>query len=245
MVALIQPRHDDVAALDQPDARARVDAQLAQHLRHPRPRRVDQRPRGHLAPVRQPRRPQAVLAPGALQGGARQHLRPVRRRVDRVQQRQARIVDIGVRIDEPTSPVLQRRDIGRVRAPEPARARQRRSPAQPVIEQQAGAHQPPGTDRVGMRQHEAHRPDQVRPRLHQPLALAKRMRHEAEVVIFQIAQPAMNQLGRSGRGMLRQVVALHQQHAPPVQRRLARDRASIDAAADDQQVVYRAGRHEA
>ncbi len=88
-----------------------------------------------------------------------------------------------------------------------------------------------------MRQHELHGIDDVWRGLHQPLALAQRLRHQLEFIIFQIAQAAMDQLGRGRGGVARQVVAFDQQHFQPQQRRLARNRRAVDAAADDEQVI--------
>jgi hypothetical protein len=70
----------------------------------------------------------------------------------------------------------------------------------------------------------------------QPLALDQRLAHQPELAIFEIAQPAMDQLGRGGRGVARQIVLLDQQHAQPAPGRIARDPDAVDAAADDQQV---------
>jgi hypothetical protein len=50
-----------------------------------------------------------------------------------------------------------------------------------------------------MRQHEAHRPDDVRRMRPQHFALDQRLAHQAEFVIFEIAQAAMDELG-GGRG---------------------------------------------
>ena len=63
-------------------------------------------------------------------------------------------------------------------------------------------------------------------------------RDQLELVIFEVAQPAVDQLGRGRRGVAGEVVALDQQHFQAVERRLAGDRAAVDAAADDEQVVF-------
>src|SRR6202020_537681 len=66
--------------------------------------------------------------------------------------------------------------------------------------------------------------------------LLQRLAHKAEFVIFQIAQPAMDQLGAGGGGVGREVVLLHQQHGEPAPRCVPGDAGAVDAAADDQKV---------
>ncbi|VXC41641.1 hypothetical protein SPHINGOAX6_10061 [Sphingomonas sp. AX6] len=88
-----------------------------------------------------------------------------------------------------------------------------------------------------MGQYEFHRADQMRRGAHQPLAFVQRLMHQPEFVAFEIPQPAMDELGRGGRGVAGEIVLFDEQHRQPVQRRLARDRAAVDPAADDQDVV--------
>ena len=73
--------------------------------------------------------------------------------------------------------------------------------------------------------------------LDQPLALAQRLGDELEVVIFEVAQAAMDQFGRRGGGVRGEIVALDQQYLEAVERGLARDGAAVDAAADDEYVI--------
>ena len=54
--------------------------------------------------------------------------------------------------------------------------------------------------------------------------------------MLEVAQTAMDQLGRSRGGRLRQVAALDQQNPPAAAGGVAGDAGAIDAAADDQQV---------
>jgi hypothetical protein len=88
-----------------------------------------------------------------------------------------------------------------------------------------------------LRQHEAQRPDDVRRHAEQPLALDQRLAHQAEFAIFQIAQPAVDQLGARGRGMAGQVFLLHQQHGEATSGRVAGDSGAIDAAAHHEKVI--------
>ena len=87
-----------------------------------------------------------------------------------------------------------------------------------------------------MRQHEAQRPDDVRGIAEQNRALPQGLAHEPEVAVLQVAQPAVDELGAGGRCVRGQVVLLAQQHVEAAARRVPRDAAAVDAAADDQQV---------
>ncbi len=70
----------------------------------------------------------------------------------------------------------------------------------------------------------------------QDLALAQRLADQPELELFEIAQPAMDELGRGRAGMLREIVLLDEQHRLFAHRRVARDRRAVDAAADDEEV---------
>ncbi len=87
-----------------------------------------------------------------------------------------------------------------------------------------------------MRQHETHRPDDVGRRRPQRLAFDQRFAHQAELVIFEIAQPAMDEFGR-GRGRPGgQIVHLGKHDGISAPGRIARDAGAVDAAADDENV---------
>ena len=87
-----------------------------------------------------------------------------------------------------------------------------------------------------VRQDEPHRPDDVRRRAEQDFALDQRLADEAKLVIFEIAQPAVNKLTRPGRCSLRQIVLLAEQHGEASPHRVARNAGSVDAAANDDQI---------
>ena len=73
----------------------------------------------------------------------------------------------------------------------------------------------------------------------QGLALAKGLAHQTKLVMFEIAQPAMDQLAGGGGGLAAEIVHFQQQHLQPAPGGIARDARAIDAAADDQQVEAR------
>ena len=87
-----------------------------------------------------------------------------------------------------------------------------------------------------MRQDEPHRPDDVRRRAEQDLALDQRLADEPKLVIFEIAQPAVNELTRPGGGPLRQIVLLAEQHREAAADSVASYAGSVDAAANDNQI---------
>src|SRR3546814_2644065 len=62
---------------------------------------------------------------------------------------------------------------------------------------------------------------------------------QGELVMFEIAQPTVDQLGRGRGGAAREIAAFEQQHLRPAPGGIARDPAAVDAAADHREVVHR------
>ncbi len=117
------------------------------------------------------------------------------------------------------------------------RSRQDFAPtADPVIEQKAEPQHQRRTSRLVDRQHEAQRPDQMRRRAQQHLALAQRLAHQPELALLQVAQAAMDQLRGCRRGAGRKVVLLDEHDLEAAAGGIARDAGAIDAAADDGEV---------
>ena len=71
----------------------------------------------------------------------------------------------------------------------------------------------------------------------QHLALGQRLAHQPERAVLEIAQAAVDQLGRGRRGAGGEVVLLEQQHAQAAAGGVARDAGAVDAAADDGEIV--------
>ena len=69
------------------------------------------------------------------------------------------------------------------------------------------------------------------------LALGERLVHQLELVVLEVAQPAVDQLGGGGGGGRRQVGALDQQRGQPAAGGVARDAGAVDAAANDEHVA--------
>src|SRR5205807_5966990 len=83
---------------------------------------------------------------------------------------------------------------------------------------------------------ETQRPDDMRRDLPKDFALDQRLADQPELIIFEIAQPAMHQLGRPGRRPARQVIHFTQENGIAPAHRIARDAAAVDAASDDGEV---------
>ena len=243
MVVLEQPGHDDVAALDQPQRLgARHVRMLAQELRGPWAGGIDQRARRDLSPFAA----RVVERDLPLAGGAsRIHAAPAREhrgtalgRVDGVQRHQARVVDPAVRIDEALGEAWLQRGTGSVATQvDGARRRQHLAARQVVVQEQACADHPHRAHARVVRHHEAQRPHDVRRTAQQHLALGKRLAHQRELTVLQIAQAAMDQLGARRRGGLGQVVLFAQHHLQATAGEVARDAGAVDAAAYDQYVA--------
>ena len=88
---------------------------------------------------------------------------------------------------------------GRIlRKTEAAGRRQELAAADMIVEEEAEPQQPARAQTAMMRQDEAHRADDVRRDLREYLALGQRLVDEPELVMLEIAQAAVNELGGSG-----------------------------------------------
>src|SRR5712692_2730856 len=88
-----------------------------------------------------------------------------------------------------------------------------------------------------VRQDELQRRNDVRRSAQQDLTLGERFGDQPEFVVFEVAQPAVNELGAPRRGMRREVVFLDEQHLESASRGVARDTRSVDSTAGDGEVV--------
>ena len=89
-----------------------------------------------------------------------------------------------------------------------------------------------------MRKDEAQRPDDVGRRLEQALALEQGLAYEAKLVILEIAQAAMDQLGAGRRRIAGEVALLAKNHRKATADRIPGDTRAVDAAADDEKIGY-------
>ena len=193
--------------------------------------------RARVAPVDQRRLPARAAARERHALGAGSDVGPPRMRVASVEHHQTRVLHPAIGVFERPAIALLQRSSAHVPAEIDARTRrQQRSPAEVVVEKQTQPDHPPGSKPGMMREHEAQRPYDVRGVAQQHLAFLKRVAHEAEIAVFQVAQSAVDQLGAGRRGVRGEVVLLAEQDFESPSRRVARDARTVDAAADDEQV---------
>ena len=215
MLARVDARHHDVRAFHVAHARRLMRAgNAAQHLAHPRPGGIDNGTRVdpvavYVRHVLQFCGPDPGFGAGGYESRARRDHGPEIGCATRVQNSQSRIIDAGVGIRKTVrvgrlEPGAQRRS-GKALV---ARFRQAGLAAEKVIQEQSGADHPARPQMRFVWQHEPERLDQVRRGGKQNLALTQCFAHQAEFVVLQVAQPAMNQLGAPLRGGRRQVALL-------------------------------------
>ena len=237
MVALPEAGDEDVAALDQADARfalvgAEPAASSTSATQGPAAltiiRARDGAAAGELGG------PGVAVAAGGEQFGAGGDLGAALVRVERVEDDQPGIVDPGVPIGgEPEAAASAARGSA-------SRCRRRRErgrlprPGEQIVEAagRAGSSRsgrPPGgsgrTNCSGRTMCGAVR--------EQDLALVQRFADQPELVLLEIAQAAVDQLRRGRAGMAGEIVLLDQQHVEPAPGGVAGDRRAVDAAADD------------
>ena len=162
-----------------------------------------------------------------------QYLGTVLTRVHGVQYHEPRILHPAVGIDEGLAEPGLEGLPGRMPAKIDALgARQEFAPAQVIVEEQAEADDPGGPQALVVRQHKAQRPDDVRCSAQQHLAFDQGLAHQAELVVLEVAQAAVNQLG-AGRGRgAGQIAFFAKQHREAAAGRIARDTGTVDAAAN-------------
>src|SRR5579872_2198920 len=105
-----------------------------------------------------------------------------------------------------------------------------------VVKKKTDPQQPCRTQSVMVRQDEAQRSNDMRRDPPQDLAFDQRLANQAELVIFEIAQATMHELGREGRRPAGQIVHFAKENRVAAPGRVTRDAAAIDTAADDREI---------
>jgi hypothetical protein len=238
-VVIEELRHHDVRALHQAQRLGAVQAgALFDELGGPGPGGIHQGAGQDLAlrtvmAVAQYHAPMLALAArrDALDPG--QHLGAALTRVHRVQDHQARVLHPAVGIDEgPAQVGLERGARGMSAQIDGLRGRQQLAPAEVVVEEESEPDHPGRPQPLVVRQHETQRPDDVGRRAQQHLTLDERLTHQAELVVLEVAQAAVDQLGAGRGGGAGQIVFFAKQHREAAARRVAGDAGTVDATAD-------------
>ena len=205
VLAVVEPWHHDVAALDEPDGFFVTHAeQVVQHAAGPGTGGVHERTRrdhgaGTVVQVFQFGVPEPALTPRFHHACARADGGAALGGVPGIQGNEPRIFHPGVGINKAAGDTrFQRGAERKAREFDAGGGRQAALAGKVVIQEQADPDHPGRADGVLMRQHEAQRPDDVRRDANQALALLQRFAHEAEIIVFQVAQAAMDQLGGGG-----------------------------------------------
>ena len=242
-VVVEQLAHDDVAAADHARmAPGGCRRAAVEELRDPRSRRVHHEPgpQGSFAAVgcAQSRDPLRAIRLQSDAGRARQYLGTAFERINGIGHDQSRIVDPAIGVFE-TRPVTRiERFAGRMPA-QVDRLRRRQVPArrEVVIQEEAGADHPRRPQVRFVRQHESQRPREMRRGREHHLAFLQRLAHQAEVVVLEVAQSAVDQLGAGGGRVRRQVVLFAEHGTQAAARCIPRNTCAIDAAPDDEDVA--------
>jgi len=235
-----------MAAFDQAHAFGRRHAQIAaQHVGNPRSGRIDDDAAADLrglagARVLQGHQPRVLVALGVGQAGLNPDIGAALFRVHGVEHHQPAVLDPAIGIGEADLEIrLQRLAVSVVRKSDGLAAGQLFARRQMVVKRQSQPDQPSRPHAALMGQDEANRPDDMGGRLEQAFALHQRFAHQPKFEMFEIAQAAMDQLGRSRGGCARQIALLDHQNRQTTAGGIPRDPAAIDAAADDDQVERR------
>ena len=159
-------------------------------------------------------------------------------RIARGEHDEARVVDEAIGIFKTLGVAVGDQGLADLVMDEIDRARRRQQmPAADMVVQEQPQPEQPGRPQAGVvRQNETQRPDDVGRDLPEDFALDQRLAHQPKLVIFEIAQPAMHQLGRPGRRPARQVIHFTKENRIAPARRIARDAAAVDAASDDGEI---------
>jgi hypothetical protein len=158
--------------------------------------------------------PDAFDLPDRDRAGARADIGAAVGRVARGQHHEAGVVDEAVGIFKaPGVAIGDQRPADRVlRQVHRTGRRQEMAAADMVVQEQPEPQQPGRPEPGVMRQNETQGTDDVGCDLPEDFAFDQRLAHQAKFVIFEIAQPAMHELGRPGRGPARQVIHLTEEN---------------------------------
>ena len=117
-----------------------------------------------------------------------------------------------------------------------------RSSPEIVVEKESGAQHPLGPQMRFMRQHKLQRLDQMWRNAKQDFTLSQSFADKAEFVMFEVAQTAVNELGRPLRSVRSEVVFFDEQHRQAAPNSIACNACAVDSAADNENINGLCGR---
>ena len=82
-----------------------------------------------------------------------------------------------------------------------------------IVKKEADADHPARPQLGNVRHDEAGRPDEVPGDAQQDLPLGKRLAHQLELILLEVAQPPVNELGAARARRAREVALLHERDA--------------------------------
>ncbi len=238
---LVKFRHDHVAALNQANAIRRFHPQIVtDELGDPRAGCIHQRfgPNREQAAIGafQVQVPQTLGATSADAAGLGVYVRAFFAGGHGVEHHQTRVINPAIGVFKTLSDFAFQRA---VRAELQAfRTLQLLAFAEVVVQEQAGTDHPGRTQMRTVRQHKAHLLDDVRRLLQQHFALSQGFTHQAEFVMFEVAQATVDQLAAGRRSMTGQIVLFAKEHREAATGCVCCDSHAIDAATDHGDVVY-------
>src|SRR5262249_34867304 len=101
-----------------------------------------------------------------------------------------------------------------------------------IVKKQAKPQQPALAHAASIRKHKSRWRNDMRRQTPHHVALLERVPDKAELVVFEVAQAAVNELGRTGGCAAGQIALLKQHNRRPAASRIAGDSAAVHPAPD-------------
>ncbi|MNF81303.1 hypothetical protein D3C84_635690 [compost metagenome] len=238
--AFVQFRHDQVAALDQADAVRRFHLQVvANELGDPWAGSVHQRLGADREQAAvgslQVQVPQAFATTGTDATGLGVDVGTFFAGGHGVEYHEAGVVDPAVGVFEALGDFAFQCAVGAEF--QASGAGEFLALAQVVIQEQAGTDHPRRTQVRAVRQHEAHLLDDVRRLGQQYFPFCQSLAHQAEFVMFEVAQATVDQLAAGRRGMAGQIVLFAKEHRETAAGGIRCNPDTVDPATDNGNVI--------
>ena len=185
------------------------------------------RPSGTVSRPLQLRAPRACQHGGAMGG-----------RIDSVKHHQSRVIHPHIGIHKARLELRLQRFAGRMpRQLHCPRARQALASCQVVVKEQANTNHPCRAQVRFVRHDKPQRPENMRRCSQQHFSFRQCLLHQPELVVLQVTQATVDELGAGRRRMRRQVVLFAQHHLLPTAGSITRDASTVNTATHYQQVT--------